>query len=87
MTTTLAHLLEHQYTDASLCYDGLKGHDKQVVAHLQESCKQGVFLYLATYDVTIAGGCELDGGYGDSDFHAITEECDRNATLKRMVQI
>jgi hypothetical protein len=69
MPTSQAFLFEHQYTDASLCYDGLKGHDQQVASHLREACEEfGVCFYLANLDKTISGGCDEEyddyGGYG-----------------------
>ncbi|TVY13045.1 hypothetical protein LARI1_G009289 [Lachnellula arida] len=43
--TTQAFLFEHQYTDASLCYDGLKGHDRQVASYLREACNELGFVF------------------------------------------
>lgn len=87
----LAFLLEHQYTDASLCYDGLKGHDQQVAAHLREACQElGFCFYLANLERTVEGGCDEDGGYDYyhfGDFHEIVEEVDRNNILKRVVDL
>ena len=98
LPTKLAFLLEHQYTDASLGYDGLKGHDKQVAAHLREACQElGFYFYLANFERRIYGGCDEDGGgyygYGDDDddnsgeFHEITEEVERSASLKKIVDL
>jgi hypothetical protein len=97
MPTKLAFLLEHQYTDASLRYDGLKGHDHQVAAHLREACQElGFCFYLANFERRIYGGCDEDGGgYGDwddsdgaaGDFHEITEECDRSTSLEKVVDL
>lgn len=61
MPTSQAFLLEHQCTDASLCYDGLKGHDQQVASHLREACDESGFcFYLANLDKKVSGGCEGD---------------------------
>src|SRR3954468_17161891 len=49
--TSLAYLFEHQYTDASLCFAGLKGHDQHVTSHLREICEEfGFCLYLANLE-------------------------------------
>lgn len=96
MPTSLAFLFEHQYTDASLCYDGLKGHDHQVASHLREACTEfGVCFYLANLDKTISGGCDDEygdyGGYGgyamSGDVHEIIDETDRETSLKRVVEL
>lgn len=92
--TKLAFLLQHQYTEASLCYDGLKGHDQQVAAHLREACQEhGFYLYLANLKKTVEGGCDeddYDGYYGrshKSGFHEITEEVDSETILERIVEL
>ncbi len=90
LPTSLALLLDHQYTDASLCFDGLKGHDQLVGAHLRNCGSQvGFSVYLASFDMSVEGGCDEDGGYFGSNtrFHNITEEFDRQATLKRVVEL
>ncbi|TVY44089.1 hypothetical protein LOCC1_G004493, partial [Lachnellula occidentalis] len=95
--TTLAFLFEHQYTDASLCYNGLKGHDRQVASHLREACNEfGFCIYLANLEHTVTGGCDgddydddwgYDGGGGDGEIHAITDEIERDTSLKRVVEL
>jgi len=62
LPTKLAFLLQHQYTEASLCCDSLKGHDHQVAAHLREACQEyGFCFYLANLERTVEGGCDEDG--------------------------
>jgi len=91
LPTKLAFLLKHQYTDASLCYDGLKGHDQQVAAHLREACQElGFCFYLANLERTVEGGCDEDGGYYgyySGGFHEIVEEVDRKNILERVVDL
>ncbi|KAH6672517.1 hypothetical protein B0J14DRAFT_74998 [Halenospora varia] len=89
LLTPLAFLFEHQYTDTSLCFNGLKGNDRQVATYLRQACDEFKFcLYLANFDRTIEGGCDEDEGWGGgSDFHEIIEECDRSTSLKRVVQL
>lgn len=84
----LGYLLEHQYTAASLCVDGLKGHDRQVIANIRDICDQeGMCLYLANLDLRIEGGCDEDDEDEEDDYHEIIEEVDRTVTLKRVVQL
>ncbi|TVY39810.1 hypothetical protein LSUB1_G005264 [Lachnellula subtilissima] len=97
--STQAFLFEHQYTDASLCYDGLKGHDRHVASHLREACNKLEFiLYLANLDHTVTGGCDgydVDdgwgygggGGGGDGGIHEITDEIERETSLKKVVEL
>jgi hypothetical protein len=97
MPTKLAFLLEHRYTKASLCYNGLKGQDRQVVAHLREACREfGFYLYLASFEREVYGACDEDDGYGDWDddgnddggnFHAITEDISISASLSKVVDL
>jgi len=95
MPTSLAHMLEHQYTDASLCFDGLKGNDKQVVSHLRKLCdKYGFYVYLASMMRERSGECDEDDyddyyGYhsGGSDVHEIIDETDDVVKLARVVDL
>jgi hypothetical protein len=97
LPTKLAFLLQHQYTEASLCYDGLKGHDQQVASHLREACQEsGFYFYLANLKRTVEGGCEDDGidgyddwyGRGDNHgFHEIIETIDTETILERIVEL
>ncbi|KAE9367525.1 hypothetical protein N431DRAFT_348602 [Stipitochalara longipes BDJ] len=98
----LAYLLQHQYTNASLGYDGLKGQDKEVAAYLQEACRvSGFCLYLANLDRTVSGGTDdfgdLSSDYeyentgrfhsGGGRFHDIFDESSRQTILKNVVEL
>lgn len=84
----LGYLLEHQYTAASLRVDGLKGHDRQVIANIRDVCDQeGMCLYLANLDIKIEGGCDEDDDEEVDGYHEIIEEIDKTVTLKRVVQL
>lgn len=97
LPTKLAFLLEHKYTNASLCYNGLKGHDRQVAAHLREACQElGFYFSLASFQREVYGGCDEDGGYGDWDddgdddggnFHVISEDISISASLSKVVDL
>ncbi|KAG9238196.1 hypothetical protein BJ875DRAFT_437669 [Amylocarpus encephaloides] len=86
-TRLVAYELEHQYTDASLCLGGLKGKDQVVGMSLQQVCKEfGFSFYLANFEQTIYGECD-EGDVYRQDFHAITEHCDRSASLLKVVEL
>jgi hypothetical protein len=80
----LAYKLEHQYTNANLSFNALKGHDREVVKHLEAVRKQTLsHVYLASLEKTVSGSCDEGRHYdryycyGDDDndgHHAITEE-------------
>ena len=85
--THLGFLFDHQYTDASLCYDDLKGHDLEVASYLRQVCTEyGFFLYLASLERSVTGGCDEDD-YWAGDTHEIFEETDRDTYLKRVVDL
>lgn len=53
---SLFYLLEHQYTDASLCYDSLKGKDALKARALKQAADHGsVNIYLASIERTSMG--------------------------------
>ena len=83
----LAFLFEHQYTDASLSFNGLKGNDHQVAAVLRKiSSEYGFCFYLTSLERTVEGGCdENEWGYGD--YHEIIDEIDSAVTLNRVVDL
>ena len=87
--TSLAYLFEHQYTEANLCFAGLKGHDQHVGSHLREVCEEfGFCLYLASLEKSVYGGCDDDSdGYTRASYHEITEVCDTTVSLKKVVQL
>lgn len=94
LPTKLAFLLQHQYTEASLCSDGLKGHDQQVASHLREACPEyGFYFYLANLKRTVQGGCD-EGSYGGyygrgrkNGFHEIIDCFDSEIILETIVEL
>jgi hypothetical protein len=97
-----AYLFEHLYTDASLCYNHLKGHDLQVTSHLREVCNDHGFLFfLGNLETRISGQCEeyddyysWHGGayYGgedsdDDEIHPLIDVYERTAELTRVVEL
>lgn len=59
----LAYKLDHEYTEASLNLNSLKGLDKTRVDCLIQGCRQNdVGIYLASCEKAESGGCENGGG-------------------------
>ena len=59
----LAYILDHEYTEASLNLDSLKGRDKVKVDCLVQSCSQSdVGIYLASCEKIQSGSCEYSKG-------------------------
>jgi hypothetical protein len=90
LSPIFTHLLEHQYTVASLCFDSLKGHDRQLLTLLSKACtEQSVSLYLANIHITLEGSCDEDDEHWDGhnlDFHKITEELECTIMLRHVVK-
>jgi hypothetical protein len=96
----LAYKLEHQYTNANLGFDALKGHDREVAKHLKAVCLQtGSHVYLADLEKMVLGGAEDEDHYdsyrrcygGDSDsedgHHSITEVYETYLKLPHVVNL
>lgn len=63
---TLAYLLDHEYTEAGLRLDRLKGQDRRKVEYLKRaSDEQDFCIFLAQLELSREGGCdEPEDGYG-----------------------
>ena len=58
----LAYKLDHEYTEASLNFETLKGLDKMGADYLAQSRSQSdVGIYLASCEKSQSGGCEEGG--------------------------
>jgi len=81
---TGAFLFNQHYTNTDLCYDGLKGHDRYVAAHLREACAQyGFCLYFANLYKKVT---ELRD-FTEQDKHAGTGIINNLVYLKKIVQL
>jgi hypothetical protein len=90
MPKSLAFLLEHKYSDASLRYANLKGCDHQVASHLRKICDEtGFYFYLASFHRQVFGGCDDNGPFEKKRvrFHELIEEIDRETYLTRIVDL
>lgn len=83
------YILEHQYTDANLGFDSLKGQDAAKVRALRESCQDGNFCcLLANLHREVWGACvaedpwpgrvhhntDMSGALSRGDFHVIDQD-------------
>jgi len=90
--TGLAYILGHKYSDASICFENLKGRDQQIVTLLIDASRDGQHLVcLANIERQIIGGCE-DTEYGYSyasggDHHEITDEIERSLKYSKVVDL
>lgn len=89
----LAYILEHKYSDASICFENLKGRDQQIVNLLRNaSADDRHFIGLANIEHMVSGECDegynvYDYSHSTGDFHEITEELDRSLTCSRVVDL
>lgn len=74
----LAYKLDHNYTDASLKFQSLKGLDKVKGEYLREVCAgANAFFYLASMERTVMGSCE--------DGYILEDTVQKSTELKRMI--
>lgn len=91
----LAYKLDHEYTDASLKFQSLKGLDKVRAEYLREVCAwANVCFYLASMERTVVGSCEEEySGYGrweryrTQEIHTLEEVVEESTELKRMIDL
>ncbi|CAG8978430.1 hypothetical protein HYALB_00013248 [Hymenoscyphus albidus] len=84
----IATLFEHQYTDASLHFDGLEGKDKRVSSLLRQVCEEfGFCMYLANFEKNIEGGCEDHDYVGNRGVHEIDDLIEERTELLKIVDL
>ena len=91
----LVYKLDHEYTDASLRFQSLKGLDKVKADYLREVCAgTNACFYLASMKHEVMGSCE-EGYSGYSRWerhqapgmHTIEEICSQSTELRRMIDL
>ena len=85
----LCYALDHQYTDANLRLNHLKGRDALIAKSLCDASQKSDFTFLlANMELQVSGACEDDDGYeyGYEPSHSIIEEADRSLELKLVVR-
>jgi len=77
--------MEHQYTDANISIDNLKGSDYCKDQRLLLVCRnQGLLLYVANLECKVSGAADEDD---DEDYHVIYEESEVEWKLNRVFNI
>lgn len=57
----LAYILEHDYSEANICLDHLKGQDQRRIRYISDSCRdQGFCLFLAHFQCSQSGSIDED---------------------------
>ena len=90
----LVYILEHEYSEANICLDNLKGKDQLRARNLLEACQdQGFCLYFAHFEYSLSGGVDEyednpDWGYrrNSADYHEIIDETDAEWRLQTIFQ-
>lgn len=91
----LAYKFDHEYTDASLKFQSLKGLDKVKADYLREVCAgANACFYLASMERKVVGSCEEDySGYSRwerhraQEVHTLEEIVEQSTELKRMIDL
>ena len=91
----LAYKFDHEYTDASLKFESLKGLDKVKAECLRDVCAAAnACFYLASMERTQMGSCEVDysgyrqrGRYQTQGKHALQEVILQLTELKRLIDL
>jgi hypothetical protein len=84
----IAYELEHEYTGASLRFDGLKRKDAETGSLLKQVCEEyGFLLYLANFEKSVYGGCDEEDEETEDGVHPILDEFDKTTTLKKVAQL
>lgn len=89
----LVYILDHEYTDANLRLDHLKGEDRKRIGALARVCHETDFvLYFSLLEKTVSGSVE-DGGYGyggsygGGGTHEIDEVYDESLSLTKVFEL
>ena len=90
----LVYILEHEYSEANICLDNLKGKDQLRTRNLLEACQdQGFCLYFAHFEYSLSGSVDEyednpSWGYRRSsvDYHELIDETDAEWKLQTIFQ-
>ena len=90
----LVYILEHEYSEANICLDHLKGKDQLRARYLSEACRDQKFcLFFAHFEYIRSGG--VDGNEDDpywadhpnaADYHELIDELESNWELVTIFQ-
>ena len=90
----LVYILEHEYSEANICLDHLKGKDQLRARYLSEACQdQGFCLFFAQFEYSQLGSIDEDedeprwaNDHSGSDFHAFIDELETKWKLQTVFQ-
>ena len=90
----LVYILEHEYSEANICLDNLKGQDQLRARTLLEACQdQGFCFYFAHLEYSLSGSVEeyednSNWGYrrSSADYHELIDETDAEWRLQTIFQ-
>lgn len=87
----LIYMLAHEYTEESLCIEGLKGKDLNRIKGLLDVVEGGdCVCYLSSIVKRIYGGCDgfgFEDGYDDLTTHSIADIVEESLELERIVSM
>ncbi len=91
----LAYKFDHEYTEASLKFQSLKGLDKVKAEYLRQACAgANACFFLASMERTVMGSCEEGyGGYARrqrnrfQEMHVLEDILTKSTELKRMIHL
>jgi hypothetical protein len=82
--SVLAYQLDHQYTNANLRFDLLKGDDQLIARYFREGCaEEGFSIYLANIVKEVTRAEDVGYGYGDE----INDITDESLTLSNVIDL
>ena len=85
----LVYILEHEYSEANICLDQLKGQDQRRTRYLLEACQDQDFsLFFAHIEYSQSGSIEETDydGYGGTGFHEFIDEIESKWSLSTVFQ-
>ncbi len=90
----LVYILEHEYSEANICLDHLKGKDQLRARYLSEACQdQGFCLFFAHFEYSQLGSIDEDeddprwaNHHSASEFHELIDELESNWKLQTVFQ-
>ena len=88
----LVYILEHEYSQANICVDQLKGKDQLRTRYLLEACQdQGFSFFFAHVEYSQSGNIEEEDidrnwGYDATGYHELIDEFESQWSLRRVFQ-
>ncbi|KAK4695493.1 hypothetical protein P7C71_g2269, partial [Lecanoromycetidae sp. Uapishka_2] len=81
----MVYILEHEYSEANICLEHLKGKDQLRARYLSEACQdQGFCLFFAHFEYSQSGSFDEDEG--DAYYHELVDVLESNWKLLTVFQ-